>query len=248
MVLTDRAKRADQGHGGILDMAKLFITQADGTTREVALDKERITIGRHADNDIALNDKAVSSHHAAIITILRDSFLEDLNSTNGTLVNGKPVAKHALANGDLIAIGRNTLKFLSEAAEPQDDFEKTMILRPAQVGAAFEPHTGNAAPPASGPGTLHATRPQSGKLRVTSGPNAGKALELTKALTTLGRPGVQVAAITRRVDGYYIVSVGGSAGNRPKVNGVEIDASARRLQHGDTIELAGTQMRFELGG
>lgn len=227
-------------------MAKLFITEADGKSREFALDKERVTIGRHPDNDIAFNDKAVSGRHAVIITILRDSFLEDLNSTNGTQVNGKPVAKHPLADGDVIAIGRNTLKYRSETAGAEDDFEKTMILRPTQVGAAFGAPSDPAAQAAHGAQTPPAHKPWSGRLRVTSGPNAGKTLELTKALTTLGRPGVQVAAITRRADGYYIVSVGGSAGNRPKVNGAEIDASARRLAPGDTIELAGTKMTFEL--
>jgi len=92
-------------------MAKLIITDAEGATREFPLDKERVSIGRHPDNDISLNDKAVSGRHAVIITILRDSFLEDLNSTNGTQVNGKQIAKHPLSNGDTVSIGRNTLKY-----------------------------------------------------------------------------------------------------------------------------------------
>lgn len=230
-------------------MAKLVITEADGTSREVPLSKERITIGRHPENDISLNDKAVSGRHAAVITILRDSFLEDLNSTNGTQVNGKPVAKHPLSNGDTISIGRNTLKYFSEAsAVEEDDFEKTMILRPGQMGAAFESQVNKAA--ASTPGGESGTgKPLLGKLRVASGPNAGKELELTKALTTIGRPGVQVAAITRRADGYYIVHVGGvSGGQHPLVNGQEIDAQARKLNNGDTIDLVGTKMTFLLGG
>ncbi len=229
-------------------MAKLIITEADGATREFPLTKERVTIGRHADNDIALNDKAVSGRHAVIITILRDSFLEDLNSTNGTLVNGRQVAKHPLANGDTISIGRNTLRFESETVAGDDeDFEKTMILRPSQMGAAFNSEVDRSASPAATPPAA-AGKPLLGRLRVASGPNQGRELELSKALTTIGKPGVQVAAITRRADGYYIVHVGGSGGGkRPLVNGVEIDSQARKLNAGDSIELVGTRMIFLLG-
>ncbi|MBL6748988.1 MAG: FHA domain-containing protein [Nevskia sp.] len=230
-------------------MAKLVISDAEGGTREYPLTKERVSIGRHPDNDISLNDKAVSGKHAVVITILHDSFLEDLNSTNGTLVNGKQIAKHPLSDGDTIGIGRNTIKYHSEAAAgAEDDFEKTMILRPGQMGAAFESQVNKAA--ASAPGADHpAGKPLLAKLRVVSGGNAGKELELNKPFTTIGRPGVQVAAITRRADGFYIVNVGGnSSGSRPRVNGAEIDVQARKLNNGDTVELVGTKMMFTLSG
>jgi len=220
-------------------MGKLIVTDGSGMTQEYLLDKERVTIGRHPDNDISLNDKAVSGHHAIVITILQDSFLEDLDSTNGTQVNTKQIAKHPLVNGDVISIGRNTLTF--ERSKPaEDDFEKTMIIKPAQYGATFE--SSPSALPLNAP-----AKPLIGKLRVANGANSGKELELTKALTTVGRPGVQVAAITRRADGYYIVHVGGqSSGKRPLVNGREIDAQAHKLNNNDMIELAGTQMNFIL--
>ena len=225
-------------------MGKLIVTEADGKSRELALDKERVTIGRHADNDIALNDKAVSGHHAVVITILSDSFLEDLDSTNGTLVNGKQVAKHPLSHGDTVSIGRNSLRYEAEQGGDQEDFEKTMIMRPGQVSAAM----GSPRPAAPAPGAAPAmaeAKPLNGRLRVDSGSNAGKELELTKALTTIGKPGVQVAAITKRADGYYIVHVGGAAGGkRPLVNGAEIDTQARKLNPGDVVELAGTKMSF----
>ena len=226
-------------------MGKLIVTEADGKSREVALDKERVTVGRHADNDVAFNDKAVSGHHAVVITILADSFLEDLDSTNGTLVNGKQVAKHPLTHGDTITIGRNSLRYESEQDGDSEDFEKTMILRPGQVAAAM----GAAQAPASAPAAAHGMdKPLNGKLRVDTGSNAGKELELTKALTTIGKPGIQVAAITKRADGYYIVHVGGAAGGkRPLVNGAEIDTQARKLNAGDVVELAGTKMSFLLG-
>ena len=119
-------------------MGKLIVTNANGETSDFELSKERVTVGRHNDNDICLNDKAVSGHHAVIITILQDSFLEDLDSTNGTQVNGKQIAKHPLSNGDVIAIGRNTLKYEGEGGGDEDEFEKTMILRPSQLGAALD--------------------------------------------------------------------------------------------------------------
>lgn len=224
-------------------MGKLIVTEASGATREVSLDKERVTIGRHPDNDISLNDKAVSGHHAVVISIMTDSFLEDLDSTNGTLVNGRQVSKHPLSHGDTITIGRNALKYdagqdVAAAAKEAEDFEKTVVLRPSQMAAMTKPADAAKIPDA---------KPQMGRLRVTTGPSAGRELELSKALTTIGKPGVQVAAITRRADGYYIVHVGGSGGGkRPSVNGAEIDAQAHKLSNGDTIELAGTEMSFVL--
>lgn len=254
-------------------MGKLIVTDGNGKVSDVALNKERVTIGRHADNDIPLNDKAVSGHHAVVITILQDSFLEDLDSTNGTQVNGKQVAKHPLSHGDVISIGRNTLKYEGEGQGGDDDFEKTMILKPSQFGAAFEQQVnkaaaapmsapalpaaassmggGHAPAPAAAPamGSGAPIKPVLGKLRVASGPNMGKELELSKALTTIGKPGVQVAAITRRADGYYIVHVGGqSGGAKPLVNGAPLDTQARKLNNNDTVELAGTKMTFLLIG
>jgi len=231
-------------------VSKLMVTDANGATKEVPLNKERVTIGRAPDNDIPFpGDKAVSGHHAVVITILQDSFLEDLDSTNGTQVNGKQVAKHPLSNNDVIMIGRNSLKYMGDAGGEEDDFEKTMIIRPGQMGAAFDANANKAATSGGAPAPAAAPpTPMVGKLKVASGPNAGKELVLTKALTTLGRPGDQVAAITRRADGYYIVHVGGQGGGvkRPVVNGKEIDVQAVKLKANDVIELAGTKMNFLL--
>lgn len=231
-------------------MGKLILTDGSGKTSTFELTKERMTIGRHPDNDIVLADKAVSGHHAVVITILQDSFLEDLDSTNGTQVNGKAVAKHPLSHGDVISIGHNSLRYEGEGGT-EDDFEKTMILKPGQFGAAFDAQVNRAAasPRATAPAPPppSAVKPTLGKLRVATGPNTGKELELSKALTTIGKPGVQVAAITRRADGYYIVHVGGDGGSqKPLVNGQPIDAQARKLANGDTVELVGTKMTFLL--
>ena len=238
-------------------MSQLVISLDGRKIADIELSKERITIGRHPNSDIVLkDDKAVSGRHAAIITIMKDSFLEDLDSTNGTMVNGRQVGKHPLSNGDTIQIGRHTLKYEGEETEYDDDFEKTMILKPSEIIAATSnaqaatnapaaaPDSAKPAAPAAAP--AQPARPMMGKIVVDSGPNAGKELKLTKALTTLGKPGVQVAAITKRADAYYVVHVSpaGSA-NRPKVNGEMIAAQARKLASGDKLEIAGTVMKFE---
>jgi pSer/pThr/pTyr-binding forkhead associated (FHA) protein len=230
-------------------MGKIIVTDETGSSQEFPLSKERITIGRHPGNDICIQDRAISGNHAAIITILQDSFLEDLGSTNGTIVNGKAITKHPLTHGDVITLGRNTLRYEGEQRGGEDEFEKTMILKPGQFGAAFDSQVQQAAttPGAPAAAAAPAGKPVLGRLRVASGPSAGKELELTKALTTIGKPGVQVAAITRRADGYYIVHVGGQSGGKfPVVNGEEISAQAHKLENNDRIELAGTTMNFLL--
>ena len=116
--------------------AKLILSLNASVLGEYVLDKERITIGRKAENDIQVDNLAVSGQHAAIITILNDSFLEDLDSTNGTFVNGKLVKKHALRNGDVVTIGKHELKYLNEEATGEDDFEKTMVIRPGMASHA----------------------------------------------------------------------------------------------------------------
>ncbi len=236
-------------------MSQLIISMDGRKIGDIDLDKERVTIGRHPNSDIVLkDDKAVSGRHAVIITIGSDSFLEDLDSTNGTLVNGRKVGKHPMSNGDTIQIGRHSLKFEGEETEYDDDFEKTMILKPSEIIAATSnaqaatpsPKAPATATPAASAPAAAPGRPMMGKIIVDSGPNAGKELKLTKALTTLGKPGVQVAAITKRADAYYVVHVSpaGSA-NRPKVNGEMIAAQARKLASGDRLEIAGTAMKFE---
>jgi hypothetical protein len=132
------------------------------------------------------------------------------------------------------------------------DADKTIILRaPTPTPAAPVPTAAPtpvpaAAPQRPKPATVAPPKPASGKLRILTGVNAGKEMDLSKALTTVGKPGVQVAAITRRADGYYIVHVGGHGSARPAVNGVAIDVQACRLKDGDVIEVAGTRMSFSL--
>jgi len=234
-------------------MARLLLSLDSQVLAEYNMNKERYTIGRLPDNDVRIDNAAVSGHHALIINILNDSFLEDLNSTNGTYVNGKLIKKHALQNGDVITCGHHQLRFIdSQAAESEpDEFEKTMVINPSaaieEKVRATKPEPARAAA-ARGDGAAGPVAPPKAKLQVLSGTFAGRELELTKALTTLGRPGVQVAAITRRADGFYLVHVdAGKPDDYPLVNGTPIGSQARRLVDNDVITLAGVKMGFFTG-
>src|ERR1700741_4490034 len=125
-------------------MAKLILSMDGLVLKEIPLTKERTTIGRKAHNDIQIANLAVSGEHAVIVTILNDSFLEDLGSTNGTVVNGNPVKKHFLQNNDVVELGKYKLKFVGTAAPAAGTggekaaFEKTMVLRPSAMKAAAE--------------------------------------------------------------------------------------------------------------
>src|SRR5210317_308443 len=277
-------------------MARLILSLDNQVLAEYNMTKERYTIGRLPDNDVRIDNPAVSGHHSLIINILNDSFLEDLNSTNGTYVNGKLIKKHALQHSDVITIGHHQLRFSDQQAPEteQDEFEKTMVIPTGQQNAdqlakaeaaaekaaaaaianesddvaesvKLDPDEAAALEPAAPPApkredmaetVTSATATGIGmdsapnalplaKLQVLSGAFAGRELELTKALTTLGRPGVQVAAITRRAEGYYIVHVeSGKEGDFPLVNGQPIGAQARKLTDNDVVQLAGVKMGF----
>ena len=228
-------------------MARLILSLDGSVLAEYNMNKERYTIGRLPDNDIRIDNPAVSGHHSLIINILNDSFLEDLNSTNGTYVNGKLIKKHALQHGDVITAGHHQLRFVEDDEAQQDEFEKTMVIQPSarpveRIRAAVADASTTAARRTLGNGTPAIKK---AKLQVLSGAFAGRELELTKALTTLGRPGVQVAAITRRAEGYFIVHVDSEGvENFPLVNGAKIGAQARKLSDNDVIQLAGVKMGF----
>ena len=233
-------------------MARLMLSLDGQILAEYNMNKERYTIGRLPDNDIRIDNPAVSGHHSLIINILNDSFLEDLNSTNGTYVNGKLIKKHAMQHGDVITVGHHQLRFV-EDDEQQDEFEKTMVIQPSARPVEKLRAAADAAEKAGAPiAATGKTRVLDGtaalkkaKLQVLSGAFAGREVELSKALTTLGRPGIQVAAITRRAEGYFIVHVDSEKENDfPLVNGVPIGPQARRLNDNDVVQLAGVKMGF----
>ncbi len=242
-------------------MSRLILSLDGQTTAEYTMNKERYTIGRLQDNDIRIDNPAVSGHHSLIINILNDSFLEDLNSTNGTYVNGKLIKKHAMQHGDIVTIGHHQLRYV-EDDQQQDEFEKTMVIQPsarpvdmirraeARVDSQNNARGASPANKANGAGDRRAAAEsqlaiRKAKLQVLSGQFAGRELELVKALTTLGRPGVQVAAITRRQEGYFLIHVESAKDQSPpKVNGDELGATAHKLKDNDVLELAGVKMGF----
>lgn len=234
-------------------MAKLILSMDGLVLKEIPLNKERLSIGRKPHNDIQIDNLAISGDHAVVVTILADSFLEDLNSTNGTLVNGQPIKKHFLRNNDIIELGKYKLKYLADlqAGAAASDFERNAAIRSGQlkmptelqlepsdtitrssVGLASVPK-----PPAPAPGAA---------IQLLNGPHAGKELELTKTLTTLGKPGLQVAVIAKRPHGFFITHVEGR--QFPVVNGRSLDAQAYPLSDHDVIEIAGIKMEFFLKG
>ena len=254
-------------------MAKLILSVDGQVLKEHVLSKERTLIGRKPHNDIQIDNLAVSGEHAAIITILNDSFIEDLGSTNGTMVNGKPIKKHFLQANDVIEIGKHKLKYFNDAPSQASaaDFEKTMIIRsPAKAAApppaaapaapaapaaeratsdtvtnmkAMAPEVVKAAPPPQQP-TAHADHAPlpDAAIQVLSGAAAGRTLDLTKNLTTIGKPGLQVAVITKRPNGYFITHVEGAS--YPTLNGASLGATAHPLADHDMIEIAGVKMEF----
>ena len=253
-------------------MAKLILSVDGQVLKEHTLSKERTLIGRKPHNDIQIDNLAVSGEHAAIITILNDSFIEDLGSTNGTLVNGKPIKKHFLQNNDVVEIGKHKLKYFNDAPQQASaaDFEKTMIIRspakaapppaaapgaPAPAAVPTDTVTGmsRTIPPApevrpAAPPPPQPTAPQDhaplrdAAIQVLSGAAAGRTLDLTKNLTTIGKPGLQVAVITKRPNGYFITHVEG--GTFPSLNGTSLGATAHPLGDHDMIEIAGVKMEF----
>lgn len=263
--------------------AKLILSMNGAVLKEYPLNKERMTIGRKEHNDIVIDNLAVSGEHAAVVTIMHDSFLEDLDSTNGLEVNGAPTKKHFLQNNDVIEIGKHKLKYINDqiTKTTSADFERTMVMRgPAtqsaagKAGATKTPAGSNqpaaadavdrtgrfdaqasAAPakPAAAATPAAASKPaaqgDSGKVAVVqilTGANAGKELELVKNLTTLGKPGLQVAVITRRPQGFFITHVEGA--NFPLVNGKALTNQAHQMNDHDVIELAGIKMEFYFKG
>jgi pSer/pThr/pTyr-binding forkhead associated (FHA) protein len=233
-------------------MPKMIVSIDGVVIKEVQLTKDRTTLGRRPYNDIVIDNLAVSGEHAVLQLTGNEVFLEDLNSTNGTYVNGKAVKKQLLQNNDTVEIGKYKIKFINEA--PGATFEKTMIIKPGMVPpmpprAPAPAAAGNAPAGVAATATATAARPAeapaaggTASIKVLSGAAAGREVPLVKVVTTIGKPGVAVAAITKRSHGFVVAHVEGS--NKPTLNGSAIGAEPVTLKNGDMLELAGTQMQF----
>jgi pSer/pThr/pTyr-binding forkhead associated (FHA) protein len=219
-------------------MGKLVVSLDGVVIKDVQITKDKTTLGRRPYNDIVIDNLAVSGEHAVLQMLGSDVFIEDLNSTNGTYINGKAIKKQMLAHNDTVEIGKYKIKYLVEEV---GNFEQTMIMRPGSAGVPHTPYSHTSPMPNLAP-VLQASSGQSASIKVLSGAAAGRAVTLTKVVTTVGKPGVQVASITRRPTGYVLAHVEGVS--RPSINGVPLVTETAPLSNGDLIELAGTQMQF----
>lgn len=249
-------------------MPKLILSMDGLVLKEIVLVKGRTSIGRKPSNDIQIDNLAISGEHAVITTILDDAFLEDQNSTNGTYVNGQPIKKHVLHHNDVVELGKYRLKFIADGMQTAGASEliETAALKPLMARADVDEPMPSSRPRAAvasrvsaepaavrtqllSPAAVEAAMGEAapvleavGVIQLLSGANAGKELTLTKSLTTLGKPGRQVAVITKRPHGYFITHVEGAT--FPVVNGRSLDAQARLLKDHDIIEIAGVKMEF----
>jgi predicted component of type VI protein secretion system len=231
-------------------MGKLVVSLDGVVIKDVQITKDKTTLGRRPYNDIVIDNLAVSGEHAVLQMLGNDVFIEDLNSTNGTYINGKAIKKQMLAHNDTVEIGKYKIKYLVEEGT---EYEKTMIMRPGagvgtSTGVPHTPYNHTAPMPSMAPGANQASASGAGlpaSIKVLSGAAAGKSVTLTKVVTTVGKPGVQVASITKRPTGYVLAHVEGAM--RPSINGVALVTDTAPLSNGDLIELAGTQMQFVHG-
>lgn len=217
--------------------AKLIMTLDGAIVREYPVNSDSISVGRKHGNDVQINDMTVSGRHALVSTLVGNTYVEDLGSTNGTLVNGRKVRKLLLKHGDVIQVGTHQLTyFLEEKA----DYEPTMFLRAEVAETQIIPADGDFGPDIKG-------MPLAG-VRILNGPLAKKVLELRKPFNTLGYKGIKMAMITRSNIGYVIIAVKSHKGKRatdvPLINGKALGPEACPLQEHDILEIAGFQMEF----
>lgn len=206
-------------------MPKMIVFIDDLVIKEVQLTKPRTSLGRRPYNDIVIDNLAVSGEHAVLQMSGTEVHVEDLNSTNGTYINGKAVKKQLLQNGDMVEVGKYKIKYVDEVAYA--GVEKTMMIKAGSAGLV---------PPAAPGAAANAT------IKVMSGAAAGRQVQLVKVVTTIGKPGVAVAAIIKRPSGFVVTHVEGV--NKPSLNGAPIGTESGTLKNGDVLELAGTQMQF----
>jgi pSer/pThr/pTyr-binding forkhead associated (FHA) protein len=220
---TGSARGVDEQAGGEKQMAKIILSLGNTIVQEMNLSKERITIGRRPHNDIVIDDLAISGEHAVIVLQDNESFLEDLNSTNGTQINGQPIRKHFLQNEDVVELAQYRMRYMAGLPCQEESQNKRLMSNAlnheyGEMGVAM--------------------------IKVLNGANTGKEILLDKVITTIGRPGIQVAVITQRERGYYLDHVEGE--HYPLVNGAPIDSDSYPIRDRDVIELSGTQMQFSL--
>lgn len=217
-------------------MPKLIVSIDGVVIKEVTLAKDRTTLGRRPYNDIVVDNLAISGEHAVLHLIGGDVYLEDLNSTNGTYVNGRAIKKQALEQNDIIEVGKYKVRYLATGGS-----ENAAAVRATVPPVPSGPIPLSSAPTVQSP--LGGGTAGVAVIRVLSGSGAGRELSLQKVVTTIGKPGVAVAAVTRRLHGYVVAPIDGGT----VLNGEPLGSEAVALQDGDVLELGGTRMQFVVG-
>lgn len=214
-------------------MPKLIVSIDGVVVKEVQLTKDRSTLGRRPYNDIVLDHLAVSGEHAMIQIAEGQAMLEDLGSTNGTFVNGRAVRKQLLAHEDLIEVGRYQIRYLGGSGVSVAAPLHTQRGESSPVGLESVTGTTTVLGGASSPGA---------RVRVLSGPAAGRELMLSKPVTTLGKRGFSVAKITRGAHGFELSHVEGL--QAPTVNGVSVHGGPIILQNRDQITMGSVRLEY----
>lgn len=222
-------------------MPKLTLMLDGIFIRDYELNEDEITVGRRTINTITTDnsDLAVSGIHGSIVTILDEHFIEDLDSTNGTYVNGKPIRKHNLKDGDVIAFGRHTLKYVidnshlsasGKETDPHDEsYDPTMLEAQTNQTDLQAEEASTTAP----------------FLKILTGSNSGKELKIIKQLTTIGKPGEQVGVITQRDKQYYFLHVETRGDfSPPLLNDTALEEDSPALKPQDILEIAGIKLEF----
>ena len=214
-------------------MPKIVLSLDDNLLKEFDLENEETTIGRRSSNHIQIQNLAVSGRHARIIIAMDDAFLEDLGSTNGTYVNGRLIKKQALKSGDEIIIGKYRLVFYNDESA-------------ASTGKA-EAATDQSTNDTSNEDDVENSRYNSAIIEVKNGAKAGQILPIQKPVTTLGRPGIQIAAIMKKPEGYFFMHIeSDEESNPPRHNHADLGEDPVLLQSGDSLTVAGISVEFML--
>ncbi len=202
-------------------MPKMIVSIEGVVVREVRLSKDRTSLGRRPYNDVVFDNLAVSGEHAVVAVSDGEYTIEDLNSTNGTFVNGRSITRHTLRHGDAIEIGKYRVKFYQDNRE--DDHERVTVVDDGAALVGTEPR-------------------EHGRLLVLNGQAAGKTVSLSKSSTTIGKPAQAVIAISREAHGHSVAFVEGVT--TVTLNGEPLTAHGSPLESGDLIEIGDVQMQF----
>ena len=219
-------------------MSKLIMTLDGAVIREYPIDKDSISIGRKHGNDIQLNDLTVSGRHTLIVTMGEHVYVDDLGSTNGTLLNGARVAKTLIKHGDVIQVGNYQFTYYDDE---EMEYEPTMFIQ--AESEETQVMDANAKP-----ATMATQGERLAGVKIMNGPMAKKVLELRKPFNTIGFNGIKMAMIARNANNYTIAALKSNklrrANDMAMINGKPISMEALRLKENDIVELAGTQMQF----